>query len=381
MTPRQEADEAVLEFAALIAQRDQEISGHRKPPTVTVTESVMDPQPFDIALDPQALSSSSGRRGGSPPPPPGCPTISVVCDAISASKTKCGFAEFTHDDPPIVHTYLVKDESETWISTDTIECGLDVIFQGSFSTHSEYDTSTCTPTTTCDGSYSHTNPCPDEGCTCVNNTRIGCIDPDHAIDYGLIGCFHNSVVPIFELRDATWPATCDPLASCTEFVIGPQGCCSFTAGGGCTITGPTITNSTYDVSSSYTDGFSYTETNAYNATLSSEYTTATLIANTEAALPAYDDDFDDACSASRDQSEDETSYTIQRFKPKFTIATARADDLVICYNEHFVPDVGDPVDTPKTVTIPAGDTDIIGDEVMEPDTDGETTITDVTCCP
>lgn len=72
------------------------------------------------------------------------------------------------------------------------------------------------------------------------------------------------------------------------------------------------------------------------------------------------------------------SLAIQRFKPKFIIVDPREYDLIICYNEHFVPDEGDPVDTPKTVTIPVGETEIIGDEITEPDEDGEITITDIT---
>ncbi len=103
----------------------------------------------------------------------------------------------------------------------------------------------------------------------------------------------------------------------------------------------------------------------------------TAVAN----LPAYDDSFTDPCGASRDYSSaDPASCLITRFKPKFTIEEALDSDLVICYNEHFIPDMGDPVNTPKTVTIPSGDTYIIGDEVLEPDSNGEITITDITCC-
>ncbi len=114
-------------------------------------------------------------------------------------------------------------------------------------------------------------------------------------------------------------------------------------------------------------------------TFLNEYTTADLISNVISILPAYDDDFNDDCFASRALIDD-TSYTIFRFNPKFTIEV-QTTDTVICYNEHFVPSVGAPVDTPKIVTIPAGDTFIIGDEVLEPSANGTTTITDVTCCP
>lgn len=97
-------------------------------------------------------------------------------------------------------------------------------------------------------------------------------------------------------------------------------------------------------------------------------------------LPPYDGDFDDECLASRFVSTVDGSCTIQRFLPKFTIPSPRDNDLFICYNEHFVPDVGSPSNTPKVAVILAGDTEVIGDEVLEPDEDGNVTITDIQCC-
>jgi hypothetical protein len=113
---------------------------------------------------------------------------------------------------------------------------------------------------------------------------------------------------------------------------------------------------------------------------SNEYTTDQLISNTNSALPSYDDVFDGGCSASRNLSDDESSYSISRFKPKFTIVDALEFDFDIYYNEHFEPDDGEPVDTARRVTIPEGETEIIGDEVTEPDENGTITITDI-CCP
>lgn len=112
--------------------------------------------------------------------------------------------------------------------------------------------------------------------------------------------------------------------------------------------------------------------------LSVEYTTALLTSNTQGALPTYDDDFNDATSAIRDLDGDELNLTIQRFKPKFTFA-AQATGFTIGYNEHFVPDVGSPTDTPRTVAVGMGDTEAIGDEVLEPATNGTITITDIDC--
>lgn len=115
--------------------------------------------------------------------------------------------------------------------------------------------------------------------------------------------------------------------------------------------------------------------------LSVEYTTAMLIANTVAAMPMYDGVYIDPCFALRDLSDDESTYTIQSFKPKFTIPDSRETNLNICYNEHFVPDDGGPpIDTPKMVTILAGLTEVVGAEVVYPDVNGVITITDVDCC-
>jgi hypothetical protein len=112
-------------------------------------------------------------------------------------------------------------------------------------------------------------------------------------------------------------------------------------------------------------------------TLSNEYTTEMLIANTEAALPPYPGTFTGTCSAYRDLSSDETSYTIRRFRYKFTFP-AGTQPFVIHWVERFSPNGGGPPsDTQQSEEISIGATESSVHEVLEPNSNGTTTIEDV----
>ena len=77
-----------------------------------------------------------------------------------------------------------------------------------------------------------------------------------------------------------------------------------------------------------------------------------LIDNTVAALPSYDDDFNDVCEAIRHLSDDELSYSIQRFRYKFTFEAA-TESFVIHWVERFTPaDNGSPSDTSRCEEVP-----------------------------
>jgi stringent starvation protein B len=111
--------------------------------------------------------------------------------------------------------------------------------------------------------------------------------------------------------------------------------------------------------------------------LSNEYTTDLLIANTEAALPPYPGTFNGVCSAYRNLSSDERTYTIRRFKYKFTFSAA-TQPFVIHWVERFTPaDNGPPTDTPQSEQIPIGATETSVHEVREPNSNGTVTIEDV----
>jgi len=108
--------------------------------------------------------------------------------------------------------------------------------------------------------------------------------------------------------------------------------------------------------------------------LTDEYTTAMLISNTIAALPAYDGVYDDACGASRELSSDETSYSITRFRYKFTFPAA-TQPFTIHWVERFTPDGGGPpTDTPQSEQIPIGASESNVHEVLEPSSNGTVTV-------
>jgi len=102
-----------------------------------------------------------------------------------------------------------------------------------------------------------------------------------------------------------------------------------------------------------------------------------LISNTVAALPAYPGTFTGDCSAYRNLASDETSFSIQRFKYKFTFPTA-TQPFVIHWVERFTPaGNGSPRDTSRCEPIPTGVTESGIHEVREPDSNGAITIQDV----
>jgi len=110
---------------------------------------------------------------------------------------------------------------------------------------------------------------------------------------------------------------------------------------------------------------------------SNEYTTNQLIFNTIAALPAYDDVYDDSCSASRNLSSDELSYSIQRFKYKFTFSSA-VEAFTIYWTERFSPSGGGSfTDTDKSESQAINDTESNVFEVDEPNSNGSITIVNI----
>jgi len=111
-----------------------------------------------------------------------------------------------------------------------------------------------------------------------------------------------------------------------------------------------------------------------NETLSNEYTTAMLISNTGGVLPSYPGTFTGACSAYRDLTSDETSYSIQRFKYKFTFDAA-VQPFAIHWVERFTPDDGGaPIDTSQSEVISIGATESTVREVLEPNSNGTITV-------
>jgi hypothetical protein len=78
-------------------------------------------------------------------------------------------------------------------------------------------------------------------------------------------------------------------------------------------------------------------------TLSNEYTTALLKTNTVAALPAYDDDWNDTAGSFADLSTDETSYSIResRYRLRFAIPKVNTGKhLRASWVERFIAEAG-----------------------------------------
>jgi hypothetical protein len=125
------------------------------------------------------------------------------------------------------------------------------------------------------------------------------------------------------------------------------------------------------------EGGSSEDSNDMDWALSDEYTTAILIANTENALPPYPGTFTGTCSAYRNLSSDESSYSIRRFRYEFTFDAA-TESFVIHWVERFTPaDNGPPSDTSRCEQVPVDATETSIYEVLEPSSNGTITIEDV----
>lgn len=141
------------------------------------------------------------------------------------------------------------------------------------------------------------------------------------------------------------------------------------------------------------DGFSGPEASrngSASIVRSDEYITADLIANTLAALPAFDDDWDDTAGSYRNLTTDERTYSIResRYRIVFTVPKVGSGTCYkVTWIERFTPAVGSVVDTPRCAiwdgTLLVAGTGIIGDgtnpyfEVPIPATNGTTTVVDV----
>lgn len=192
---------------------------------------------------------------------PPCPTVTLLCDSISASKSKCGF-------------FI----SGVWylVRTEAVTCTDDVC---------TWEFTCCYPPTTFHDQVRTYDP---DTCTFADdNTHGGCT---------VTICNQKHTPFVFPYRPG------DPLE------------CQDPASTGCS-------------------GGSHNYTTSY----SSEYLTADLISKVEAALPSYPNTFNGTCSALRNLSADETSYTIRRLKYKFRVTCPVTCQLKLFWNETFKP--------------------------------------------
>jgi len=341
---------------------------------------------------PSSADSFPFYRPPAPPPPPYCPTITLTCDQIMSARGKVGWYVQSPDsgygNPPKVYkkaSVVVQNHFDNFTNPSTD----DYIYE--------------------DYAWSATATIPD----CANvgfidfaqPVRIGCTsDGLVTIDAGQTGYFINHyhsdpdlICGSLDIVSFAAPGHVNCLQVGSPSPPGVNCCCgvgsvdtSFYGDVWNICASPSAVISVDTKTDDHIDkvcdlellgpGYNHHET---HIVLTDEDTTGALILRTEGCLPSYPGTWDGGCRAIRDfDTYSEMNYTIYRFKPKFSIDTAQAADLLICYNEEFTPaDGGDPTYTPRTVTIPAGETEVIGPEVLEPVDNGHIDITDVTCCP
>jgi hypothetical protein len=201
----------------------------------------------------------------------------LICDPISASKTKCGFDAYDGSPGKYLAETVVstEDDPPCCVGTETHDAAFTKFYSGT----DHYDALTCLHSLSGSGSF----------------TRTFC---DAHTESGTAGPFSDPPYTINSATNKSWDRTRD---------------CGYDP------TCPGLTCHQHQ-----------------DATLSNEYTTEMLISNTVAALPPYPGTFTGACSAYRNLSSDETSYSIQRFKYKFTFATA-TQPFTIYWVERFTP--------------------------------------------
>lgn len=248
----------------------------------------------------------------------------LVCRTASASKTKCGFDEFgTPSSPP--KKYLTKAQSGGL--TDTFDAGGpdEVTYQNVWSGAISYSRPGCTATDTRQLAITSTYGANSENCTATNVVTGANGRADTATGSDLLGSFLWGTDCAGTARDPLQGCEAETIVSTTGKTYATASCTSFTGG---SVTGSTVT-----------------------VTLSDEYTTTLLLADVDAALPAFSGSFA-ACSSTAlyDLSSDELTATKRAMEYKFTLPSLYPGQ---CYRiewiERFTPEGGgSAVDTPKT---------------------------------
>lgn len=319
---KQEVDSDMDEWASSVMQRRREADERippPKPPKIEGDFSVFPSVPFRKIEQPKIPFSL--------PLPVDCPSASVVCDSVSASKSKCGFGEYIASSPPKIYLRQVITYS---ISASGGTCAV----SGSFVTTRDYVSSTCVLTNVCtSGSYTR-----DEGTLHESGNWVS---------DGAGGCHWSSG------RGPLW--------------CGIQSCDAVTE---------TATNHHQNC---HATGI-YTGSDSYDEQLSNEYTTALLKSNTIAALPAYPGTYASDCDvgAVYNLSDDEESFTVRREKYKIQFSAAACAGMVVTWKEHFVASPsGTVTDTNKTFTCSGGETETGVYTIPDPTVNGTTTITSI----
>lgn len=262
-----------------------------------------------------------------------CLAPTLVCDSISASLTKCGFSEFgTASSPP--KKYLVKTQSG---GLNDSAWNVGYHYTNVWSGTLTYDRTACTTTDTRQLYATVSVGCSANITVTGSSGQIDNGAPTNGLYVHDCACSGASAAQLYGCTGPT-------VISTTQTDYAQTGCGTST--GGTTV----------------------------SLVLSSESTTALLISDTVAALPAYPGTYAGTCSSYRNLSTNELTYTVRRFKYKFTLPSMTGiTTYAINWNEGG---------TPKSYTWDgvATVTPVYG-EVAEPSSNGTVAITDivVTC--
>lgn len=271
------------------------------------------------------------------------PVPTLLCDSVAASKTKCGFFEFTGyaSTPPKRYLSRTNEKTGSWTRVGNPGGGCEGM---PFAV------------ATIDRVYTETYSVTPTGCSIGYHDCEGSGSLD-TYTYTIIGgaCVQQTHTPcVTTFSCAGWSVSCH--CANPDAPIGSNGCCQYTCSLLSIATTTTATTQTkvFTKQTGTCEGHSGSTTET--VTLSNEYTTALLKTNTVAALPAYAGLFNGGiagtcitcgsgysagqsccCSAYAHLSTNETSYTIRRFKHKFTLEEDAEADLDLRWKELFIP--------------------------------------------
>lgn len=303
MTPQErqileEAEQQAFETSQELY--NPETTGIRPPPTITETITELEGNLFGLEFEkfPEAEVLPIEEGGGGFP---NCDfAATLVCDSVSASRSKCGFTEYASpSDPP--KYYLVEDYSSLR-TISPLSC-LD-------SNHHF----TCDPELTCIATRNITY----DSETCVPTTT-GSSDPGAAGNTAHeVLCDGTVIDPAGDCHDLETTIRFNGVTTQTTIDYTPAD--DHHTNTGCTPVDVTL----------HLEG---------HIALSDEYTTDMLISNTEGSLPSYSDCFgcgdcvpypdcdcgvpncscseDCLCNSYRNLSDDEVDYSITRTEYKF----------------------------------------------------------------
>jgi hypothetical protein len=289
-------------------------------------------------------------EGLTPNPPPN-PTL--VARTASASKTKCGFSEFVVSSPPKI--YLTRTSRGTVSLIYEINaCNGEyyVITQASSLTSGskDYNRATCAVTDTHSGTYSDSSP---GSASCAAYSSSTGISGD--TDLGGDG------TPVLTSTTYTTPTL--GVGGATRYGLSGAGCAG---AAGC---------SAYDNGAAIYSRFY--RTGSQVSTLSNEFTTALLVSDTLAAIPAFSGSYSaGAATALYDLTTDQLTASLRSLQYKFTLPTLTGYvSYRIEWQEVFTPAVGGPTSVAKSYTWDGVATETPAYTIPAPSTKGSTVVT------